>query len=61
MAPIRTRCPILLVHHGSYEGYPEAFPWWPQNKARFANTLSARRATLVSTVSTSSKRDIIRF
>src|SRR5947209_4103644 len=25
--PILARCPTLLPHHGSYEGFPEAFDW----------------------------------
>ena len=28
VAPVFARCPILLVHHGSYEAYPRAFTWW---------------------------------
>lgn len=59
--PIFARCPTLLVHHGSYEGYPHAFPWWPRTKARVAYQLSARRATVVCTVSQHSKRDLVRF
>jgi glycosyltransferase involved in cell wall biosynthesis len=61
MIPVFARCPTLLVHHGSYEGYPPAFPWWPRTKARMAYQLSARRATVVCTVSQHSKRDLIRF
>ena len=37
--------PILLVHHGSYEGYPGAFPFWRRTRARIIHTASARRAT----------------
>jgi glycosyltransferase involved in cell wall biosynthesis len=59
--PVLARCPTFLVHHGSYEGYPEAFSWWTRNKARAIYTLSARRATAVSTVSEHSKRDMVRF
>ncbi len=59
--PVLARCPTLLVHHGSYEGYPQAFPWWPRTKARVAYQLSARRATVVCTVSQHSKRDMVRF
>ena len=61
VAPMVARSPILLIHHGSYEGYPEAFPWWTRNRARAIYTLSARRATRISTVSEHSKRDIVRF
>lgn len=61
VVPILARCPTLLIHHGSYEGYAQAFPWWSRTKARMIYQLSARRATLVSTVSQHSKQDIIRF
>ena len=59
--PLSARCPTVLIHHGSYEGYPQAFPWWPRTKARVLYQLSARRATTVTTVSHYSKRDMIRF
>jgi len=59
--PLFARCPTLLIHHGSYEGYPEAFSWWALNKARAAYLLSARLATVVTTVSEHSKRDMVRF
>jgi hypothetical protein len=59
--PLLAKCPTLLVHHGSYEGYPKAFDWWTLNKARAIYTASAWRATSVSTVSESSKRDMVRF
>jgi glycosyltransferase involved in cell wall biosynthesis len=50
-----------LIHHGSYEGYPQAFGWWTRNKARAAYSLSAKRAAVVCTVSEYSKRDMVRF
>jgi glycosyltransferase involved in cell wall biosynthesis len=50
-----------LIHHGSYEGYPQAFSWWALNKARAIYAWSARRATWVSTVSEYSKKDMMRF
>lgn len=59
--PLLVRCPTFLVHHGSYEGYPRAFDWWTRNKARLVYSLSARRATAVSTVSEYSRRDMIRY
>lgn len=59
--PVLTPCPTVLVHHGSYEGYPRAFDWWTLNKARLAYSVSARRATVVCTVSEHSKRDMVRF
>jgi glycosyltransferase involved in cell wall biosynthesis len=59
--PLLARCPTFLIHHGSYEGYPQAFSWWTLNKARAIYSLSANRATAVSTVSEYSKRDMVRF
>jgi glycosyltransferase involved in cell wall biosynthesis len=61
VVPLLARCPTFLIHHGSYEGYPQAFGWWPRNKARIAYSLSARTATVVTTVSEHSKRDMVRF
>ncbi len=61
VSPLMARCPTFLVHHGSYEGYPQAFDWWTLNKARAIYCLSAHRATAVSTVSEHSKRDMVRF
>lgn len=51
--PFLARCPTFLIHHGSYEGYPQAFDWWTLNKARAAYSLSAKRASVVCTVSDS--------
>ncbi|HEV3330993.1 MAG TPA: glycosyltransferase family 1 protein [Bryobacteraceae bacterium] len=59
--PLLARCPTFLIHHGSYEGYPQAFNWWALNKARMAYAASAKRATVVCTVSEYSKRDMVRF
>jgi glycosyltransferase involved in cell wall biosynthesis len=59
--PFFAHCPTFLIHHGSYEGYPQAFSWWALNKARVAYSLSARLATVVTTVSEHSKRDMVRF
>lgn len=59
--PWFARCPTLLIHHGSYEGYPRAFGWWQLNKARVAYSFSAKRATVVCTVSEYSRRDMARF
>jgi len=61
ISPWAARCPTLLIHHGSYEGYPEAFAWWPRTRARLVYALSAHRATQVTTVSEHSRRDIARF
>ena len=49
--PLFARSPTFLIHHGSYEGYPQAFPWWTLTRARVIYTLSAWRADGVSTVS----------
>ncbi len=59
--PLLARCPTFLVHHGSYEGYPQAFSWWTLNKARLAYSLSAKRAHVTCTVSDYSKRDMVHF
>ena len=61
LAPWRARCPTLLIHHGSYEGYPEAFGWWTRKRAHALYALSAHCATRVCTVSQHSRRDIARF
>ena len=61
VVPLLVKSPTFLIHHGSYEGYPQAFGWWRTNKAKLIFSLSARRATLMSTVSEQSKRDIVRF
>ncbi len=61
VVPLGARCPTFLIHHGSYEGYPQAFDWWTLNKARLAYSLSARCATGLSTVSEYSRRDMVRY
>ncbi len=61
VVPLTAKCPTFLIHHGSYEGYPQAFDWWTLNKARLIYTLSAKRATGLSTVSEYSKRDMVKF
>lgn len=62
--PLLARCPTLLAHHGSYEGYKDAaqaYSLWTRIKARVMYDLSAQRATIVSTVSEYSKRDMVRY
>ncbi len=59
--PLLARCPTVLAHHGSYEGYRRSFSWWTLNKARVAYGLSAWRATVVSTVSEYSRQDMERY
>lgn len=59
--PLFPGAPTFLIHHGSYEGFPQAFDWWTLNKARVMYALSAWRATAVSTVSDFSRRDMERF
>lgn len=61
VAPVLAQCPIFLIHHGSYEGYPQGYDWWTLNKARAIYTLSAQRANALSTVSEYSKRDMMHF
>lgn len=59
--PLLAPSATFLVHHGSYEGYPQAFSRWVLNKARIAYALSAWRATGVSTVSEFSRQDMQRY
>jgi glycosyltransferase involved in cell wall biosynthesis len=59
--PLFVPSPTFVIHHGSYEGYPQAFPWWTLTKARVIYTLSAWRADGVSTVSEYSRRDMVRY
>lgn len=61
ITPWAARCPTFLIHHGSYEGYPSAFPFWARTRARMLYAMSARCATAVSTVSEHSRRDIERY
>lgn len=61
VSPLLARCPTFLIHHGSYEGFPQAFDWWTLNKARAIYSMSAKRATALSTVSEYSKRDMVKF
>lgn len=61
VSPLAARCPTFLIHHGSYEGYPQAFDWWTMKKTRMIYSLSAKRATGLSTVSEYSKRDMVKF
>lgn len=62
--PVLARCPTLLIHHGSYEGYGgagEVFSAWTRLKYRISYPASAWRATTLCTVSEHSRRDITRF
>jgi glycosyltransferase involved in cell wall biosynthesis len=62
--PLLAPCPTLLVHHGSYEGYKDAalaYSLWMRLKARAMYDLSAHRASIVSTVSEYSRRDMAHF
>jgi glycosyltransferase involved in cell wall biosynthesis len=61
VAPLFSAVPTMVIHHGSYEGFPKAFNCWTLNKARAAYSMSARRAAVVTTVSEYSKRDMVRF
>ncbi|HWP03392.1 MAG TPA: glycosyltransferase family 1 protein [Gemmatimonadaceae bacterium] len=61
VVPVLARSPTVVIHHGSYEGYPAAFPWWRRTKARLAYTASVWRASEVVTVSEHSRRDIARY
>jgi glycosyltransferase involved in cell wall biosynthesis len=61
VVPLLARFPTALIHHGSYEGFPSAFSWWTLNKARAIYALSAHRASVVSTVSEFSRRDMVKY
>jgi glycosyltransferase involved in cell wall biosynthesis len=61
IVPAFALSPTFLIHHGSYEGYPQAFGRWALARARIAYGVSAWRATGVSTVSEYSRRDMHRF
>ena len=61
VVPLFAPSPTFLVHQGSYEGYPQAFPRRVLYKAWLAYAASAWRATAVSTVSEYSRRDMHRF
>ncbi len=61
IAPVFAQCPIFLIHHGSYEGYPQGYDWLTLNKARLIYALSAKCANGLSTVSECSKVDMVRF
>jgi len=58
VAPVFAKCPVILTHHGSYEGYPGAFSWWRLRTAQIIYGISARSADVVSTVSSHSRQDI---
>ncbi len=60
VAPVTARCPIALVHHGSYESFPSEFTWWTRFKSYHSFRLSARRADVLITVSEHSRRDMAR-
>ncbi|HMX62165.1 MAG TPA: glycosyltransferase family 1 protein [Candidatus Sumerlaeota bacterium] len=61
IAPVRAKAPVVLVHHGSYEAYPEEFSWWTRWKSLQSFRMSARRADVLITVSENSRRDIAKY
>jgi len=64
VVPIFALCPLVLVHHGSYEGYKDAnlaYSWWARTKAKVAYMMSAHRANAVSTVSNFSRLDMKKY
>lgn len=61
VVPLAIRSKTVVIHHGSYEAIPWAFPWHQRIKSRLIYQLSAKKADLVITVSESSKSDIIRY
>ena len=61
--PFLARCPTFLIHHGSYEGYDQVrdvFSRWTLLKTSISYPLSARRASVVTTVSAYSRHDMVR-
>jgi glycosyltransferase involved in cell wall biosynthesis len=61
--PFFARCPTFLIHHGSYEGYAHArdlFSRWTLFKTGISYPMSARRASVVTTVSAFSRDDMVR-
>lgn len=64
VVPVFATCPLVLVHHGSYEGYKKAnlaYSWWARSKAKVAYSMSAHRAHAVSTVSNFSRLDMKKY
>lgn len=61
VSPMFASVPTVVAHHGSYEGYPQAFTPWVLNRARVAYALSAWRSAGVSTVSEFSRQDMHKF
>ena len=59
--PLLVRSPTLLIHHGSYEGCPEAFPWHQRLRSGLLYGSSAWRASSVITVSEHSRRQMCHF
>lgn len=64
VGPVFPRCPMLVAHHGSYEGYAgsaNVFSRWSRIKKRVAYHVSAHRADVVTTVSEYSRQDMSHF
>lgn len=64
VGPLFPGCPMLVAHHGSYEGYAgsaDVFSRWSRMKKRVAYHVSAHRADVVTTVSEYSRRDMAHF
>ena len=61
VVPLFASSPTFLIHHGSYEGYPQGFGWWTLNKARALYAASAWRASGVATVSEHSRQAMTRY
>ena len=61
VSPFFSASPTFVIHHGSYEGFPQAFSAWVLNKARLAYALSAWRADGLTTVSEFSRQDMHRY
>jgi glycosyltransferase involved in cell wall biosynthesis len=61
-APLRLRCPsIVVIHDVSYFAHPEWFSWRDGLRRRWLTRASASRARAVITVSEFSAEEIVRF
>ena len=61
-APMRLRCPsVLVVHDVSYFAHPEWFPWREGLRRRWLTRRSARSAARVIAVSSFSAREVARY
>jgi glycosyltransferase involved in cell wall biosynthesis len=61
-APLRLRCPsVVVIHDVSFFAHPEWFSWRERTRRRWITEASARRAKVVITVSDFSAQEIRRW